>query len=83
MTQHTQGATVTDTVRSAATPPQFAVNDRVARRLYDSANKLSYTYAGPYRVKAVLGNGRYELTDLEINNTVSEFDVSNLRRTTS
>ena len=79
-TRAAQGATVSDTVRSAATPPQFAVNDRVARRLYDSANKLSYTYAGPYRVKAVLGNGRYELTDLENNNTVSEFDVSNLRR---
>ena len=78
-TRESQGATVSDTVRRAAPPPQFAVGDRVARRLYDHANKLEYTYAGPYRIKAVLGDGRYELTDLENNHTVAEFDVSNLR----
>ena len=74
-----QGSSVSDTVLHSAAPPQYAVGDRVARRLYDNANKLEYTYAGPYRVDAVLGNGRYKLTDLENNHTVSEFDSSNLR----
>jgi hypothetical protein len=78
-TRNAQGATVADTVRTAAKPPQYQVGDRVARRLHDSANKLEYTYAGPYRIDAVMGNGRYRLTDLENNHTVKEFDVSNLR----
>ena len=54
-----QGATIADTVLHSAEPPRFAVGDRVARRLHDSANKLEYTYAGPYRVKSVIGAGRY------------------------
>ena len=74
-----QGSSVSDTVLHSAAPPQYAVGDRVARRLYDNANKLEYTYSGPYRVEAVLGNGRYKLTDLENNHIVSEFDSSNLR----
>ena len=78
-TRSAQGSTVADTVLRSAAPPQFAVGDRVARRLYDHANKLDYTYAGSYRVKSVVGAGRYELQDLENNHVVSEFDASNLR----
>ena len=74
-----QGASIADTVQRASPPLVFQVNDRVARRLPDRANKLSYVYAGPYRVDAVLGDGRYRLTDLENNHIVKEFDVSNLR----
>ena len=48
----------------------------MARRLYDSANKLDYVYAGPYRVEAVLDNGRYRLTDLENNHTVNPSSVT-------
>ena len=78
-TRSQQGETVSSTVSDAAPPVTFAVGDRVARRLYDSANKLEYLYAGPYRVDEVLGNGRYRLTDLENNYITKEFDVSNLR----
>lgn len=78
-TRASQGETVADTVRRAAPPPQYSVNDLVVRRLPGHANKLDYVYAGPYRVRDVLGNGRYRLADLENNLTVDEFDTSNLR----
>ena len=58
-TRAAQGSAVADTTRSAAAPPAYAVGDRVARRLYDSANKLEYVYAGPYRIDAVLDNGTW------------------------
>lgn len=74
-----QAEAVSDTVRTAAAPTTYRPGDRVARRLYDSANKLEYIYAGPYRVDAVLGNGRYRLTDLENNHVFEEFDTSNIR----
>ena len=76
---HTQAEAVSDTVRTAAAPTPYQPGDRVARRLYDSANKLEYIYAGPYRVDAVLDNGRYRLTDLENNHVFEEFDTSNIR----
>ena len=76
---HSQAEAVSDTVRTAAEPIKYQPGDRVARRLYDSANKLEYIYAGPYRVDAVLDNGRYRLTDLENNHVFEEFDTSNIR----
>jgi hypothetical protein len=65
--------------RALSAPYFFKKDDRVVRRLYDSANKLQYLYAGPYRVEAVLGDGRYRLTDLENNHVNKDIDVSNLR----
>lgn len=75
-----QSETVSETVRKTLHAPyKFNVGDRVVRRLYDSANKLQYLYAGPYRVEQVLGDGRYRLTDLENNHVRKDMDVSNLR----
>ena len=64
-TQEHQVARAADAACKGHQAASFNVNDRVARRLYDSANKLSYIYAGPYRVDADLGHGRYRLRDLE------------------
>ena len=74
-----QGLTVSETELHSVKPPQYKKGDRVARRLYDNANKLEYTYAGPYRVDEVLADGRVKLTDLENGHVVDSFDVSNLR----
>ena len=78
-TSTSQGLNASETTRKSESLA-FQVNDRVARKLYGNANKLEYLYAGPYRVEAVLGDGRYQLRDLENNIIASEFDVSNLRR---
>lgn len=66
-------------MKSPAVPQSYEVNDRVCRLLPDSANKLSYLYAGPYRVKEVLSDGRYRLDDLENQMISDTFDVSQLR----
>ena len=73
-----QGADAAETARTSH-PQEFRVDDRVARRLYGAANKLEYLYSGPYRIEAVLGDGRYRLRDLENGLIFDEFDVSNLR----
>ena len=78
-TRATQAEAVSDAEATSGPPRSFAVNDRVARRLYGAANNLEAKYAGPYRVEQVLGNGRYRLRDLENRLIVDEFDVSNLR----
>jgi hypothetical protein len=78
-TRATQAETISHTEATSGPPRSFAVNDRVARRLYGAANNLEAKYAGPYRVEEVLGNGRYRLRDLENRLIVDEFDVSNLR----
>ena len=59
--------------------PTFAANDRVARLLPGSANKLKYLWSGPYRIAEVLAGGRYRLTDLENRIMHDEFDASMLR----
>ena len=75
-----QGLTVSNTTAHALRGQKtYAVNDRVVRRLYDSANALANKYAGPYRITHVLANGRYRVRDLENRRTYYEFDVSNLR----
>ena len=83
-TKEEQGKAVADTfLRARGMPRSYQVGDRVARRLPDGrnkdTNKLLYKYGGPYRVEAALGNGRYQLRDLENNHVFNEFDVSNLR----
>ena len=79
-TRESQGSVVADTVqKSSHSTIKYEVHDRVARKLYGSANKLQYFYAGPYRITEVLGNGRYKLKDLENNMVYEEFDASNLR----
>ena len=79
-TREQQEETVAETTGHALRGTRdYEVGDQVARRLYETGNKLEYVYAGPYRVEAVLGNGRYRLRDLENRLVFDEFDVSNLR----
>ena len=70
-----------DAQRKSVAPPSYQVGDRVCRRLPDSDanNKLLYQYAGPYRVRQVLPNGRILLRDLENNHIHDEFSPANLR----
>ena len=60
-------------------PNSYNVGDRVVRYLHDHPNKLQYVYAGPYRVEADLGDGRYRLRDLENNMVKADINASNLR----
>jgi hypothetical protein len=80
-TAEAQGSDGRDVQRKSVAPPSYQVGDRVCRRLpdSDSNNKLLYQYAGPYRVRKVLPNGRVLLRDLENNHIHDEFSPSNLR----
>jgi len=62
-----------------ATP--YKANDQVWRRLPDNsrANKTQYRWHGPYRVEAVLPDGRYRLRDLENDMMCNEFVQQNLK----
>ena len=62
-----------------AIPNTYVVGDRVVRYLHDNPNKLQYVYAGPYRVTADLGDGRYQLRDLENGHVQPDVNASNLR----
>ena len=77
-TSEAQALAISDTTRHTH-QQTYKEGDRVCRLLYDQANKLQYAYAGPYRIHAVLQNGRYQLTDLENNMIFDEFDSHNLR----
>ena len=78
-TREVQAESVSDAARQQQPGVTFKKGDFVCRRLYESANKLSYHYAGPYRVTEVLPEGRYRLGDLENNLVREDFHVSNLR----
>ena len=75
-----QAEHIAETTRKAGHVTEFAVGDTVVRRLHGLANKLEYTYAGPYRVHEKLPNGRYRLRDLENKHIEEDFDISNLRK---
>ena len=75
--QEQSAAASTTTAKS--TVYSYQVNDSVARLLPGHDNKLKYLYSGPYRVEAVLPDGRFRLRDLENRILHDEFDGSHLR----
>ena len=62
------------------THEQFAVGDRVCLRQHTKVNKLQWKWAGPYRVREVLGNDTYRLRDRENNHLGDKVHISNMRR---